>query len=146
MREIDRAHDAESALAYHSVEDLLAPLATAIGRQHGIQRHGAVEMKADPVIGKYGVRLHRLRRIGGDQHFHAGPLERLRQGVELRQGEALRFGGIGRSRRLLEGVARGGLRIEAKARRPHHEHGPGALRLWARIRGAGMARHYNTSL
>jgi hypothetical protein len=41
---------------------------------------------------------------------------------------------------LLEGIAGGGLRIEPKTRRPHHEHRPGALRFLAWMRGG---RHGN---
>jgi hypothetical protein len=50
------------------------------------------------------------------------------------------LGSAGRVAGLLEGVACGGLWIEAKTRRPHHEHRPGALRFLARLNGG---RHVN---
>ncbi len=127
MRQVDGARHSELPLAHHLFENVLAPLGAPIGRQHRIQRHGAVAVKAHPIVGENGVRLGRPQGVGRNQDFHAGTLQRRRQSVELAQGQPLRFGLAGR-RRLLEGVAGRRLRIEPETRRPHQEHRPGALR------------------
>jgi hypothetical protein len=66
-----------------ALENFLAPFRASVGRQHRIERHGAVVMEAHPIVGKYRIRLCRFLAIGGDQHFHAGAYQGISQGIEF---------------------------------------------------------------
>jgi hypothetical protein len=90
MREIDGATNLESGLPRHGVDHFPAPFAAAAGRLHGIQHHGAVGVKADPVVRKYGVGIARLVGILRHAHRHAFRRERggkcIELGLRLRRG------------------------------------------------------------
>ena len=69
MREIHRARNAKSPVPHDLLQDFVAALPAPVRRQHRIQRHRAVVMKADPVIGENGIRLGGLLAVGRDEHF-----------------------------------------------------------------------------
>src|ERR1700677_315526 len=85
MREIHGARNAESPVTHDLLQNLVAALPAPVRRQHGIQRHGAVVMKADPVVWEYGIRLGRIRTVGYDEDLHACSLQACRQTLELAQ-------------------------------------------------------------
>ena len=82
---------------------------------------GAVFVEADPVVGKDGIRLGGLRRVIGREYRDAFAAQRLRAGVELRQGRRLP------RTRLLHLVGDGGFRVVIECRRPNHQHRGGTL-------------------
>src|SRR5258708_8514043 len=133
MRQIHGTRDAKSAVAHDLLQTLVAALPAAIRRQHGIERDRAIMVQAHPIIGENGIRLPRFVAIGGDEHLHTGALQSARQAVEFAQRRLLWIVSRSLSRLHLEGITGGGLRIAAKTRRPHHKHGPGALRFLASV-------------
>ena len=140
MRQIDGARNAESALPHHLFEDVLAPLPAPVGRQHRIQRHGAVVMKAHPVVREIS---HPASPAAACRERSALPRRRApgpAPGRRIRAGPVpVRLDSRPSSQDLLEGIAGGGLRIESETGRPHHEHGRGALRFLARMIGGDIA-------
>ena len=142
MGQIDRARDAEAALAHHLLENLLAALQAAVRREHGIQRDGTVGMEAHPVVREYRVRLRRQRGIGGDQHPHAGAPQCRGDGVELPENPFLGFAFLRRISDLLECIARRGLRIKPKLAGLTMSTAPALCGSWPGLMGAGMEKHY----
>ena len=110
FREVDGPRDAQGRLAGHLGDHFFAPLPAAIDGQHWIQHDGAVRMKADPVIRKYGIRLDGLGGVIGDDDVDPCAAQLGRSDVEFPQN---RLGGrFFGTLLLLEGVRSGGLRIE----------------------------------
>ena len=127
MSQIHDAGHVKHPRTHDVFQYFIAPFRATVRRQQRIQRDGAVAMKTHPVVGENGVRLPRLCVVGAHQHFHAGPFQGNRRGIEFLQHGRLRRLVLAGLRVLLEGIAAGCLRIEPKIRGPHHQHGPGTL-------------------
>src|SRR5580692_855741 len=152
VAQVDRARDAKPD-GRDFGEHLVAALQTPVGRHHRIEHHGAVMMKAHPVVRENRIRLHGAQSILDQDDLHTRPRELLGQCVELAQrrlvhalllGVRARPGCARFARVLLEHVARSRLRIESEPGRPHHQHSRCALRF---LMGRGFehrARLYPT--
>ena len=119
VRQVDDLPHLEAQLRVEMVDDVHAPLAPAVLCFHRIKHDRAVRVKADPVIGKYGVRRVGLARVIEYNDIDPCTAQSRDEPLEFRQCRALLLG----RRRVgfrLEGIGIRRLRIALEARRPDH--------------------------
>jgi hypothetical protein len=82
-------HVLHAVLCLEQLDDVAAPLAPAVGRKHGVQRHMAARVGGEPVVRKHAVgRGWRAPCVVEQVHAHPGGLQPRGSGGDFGIGEA----------------------------------------------------------